>query len=36
LLTDIEGSTQLWEEHSDEMNAAVARQDQIVAAAVEQ
>jgi class 3 adenylate cyclase len=35
LLTDIEGSTRLWEEHPDEMRAAVARHDQIVAAAVE-
>jgi predicted ATPase/class 3 adenylate cyclase len=35
LLTDVEGSTRLWEEHPDGMRAAVARHDQIVAAAVE-
>src|SRR6516165_11489548 len=35
LLTDIEASTRLWEEHPVEMRAAVARHDQIVAAAVE-
>jgi predicted ATPase/class 3 adenylate cyclase len=30
LLTDIEGSSRLWEEHPDEMEAALARHDQIV------
>jgi class 3 adenylate cyclase len=35
LLTDIEGSTRLWEEHPKEMNGAMARHDHIVATAVE-
>jgi predicted ATPase/class 3 adenylate cyclase len=35
LLTDIEGSTRLWEHYPEEMRASVARHDQIVAAAVE-
>ena len=36
LLTDIEGSTALWDDHPKAMKAAVARHDQIVAAAVEE
>lgn len=30
LFTDIEGSTQLWEEHTDEMGAVIARHDAIL------
>jgi predicted ATPase/class 3 adenylate cyclase len=36
LFTDIEGSTRLWEEHGDEMAAALARHDQILDTAVGQ
>ncbi len=34
LFTDVEGSTQLWEQHPREMAAAMARHDQIVRSAV--
>jgi class 3 adenylate cyclase len=34
LFTDLEGSTRLWDEHPDEMNAALARHDAILRAAV--
>ena len=36
LFTDIEGSTQLWEEHPEAMRVAVARHDALVRAAIEQ
>ena len=36
LFTDIEGSTLLWEEHGDEMAAALARHDEILNQAVAQ
>jgi predicted ATPase/class 3 adenylate cyclase/DNA-binding XRE family transcriptional regulator len=36
LLTDVEGSTRLWEEHPQEMRAALARHDTLVEAAVAQ
>ena len=35
LFTDLEGSTRLWEEHSDGMRAALARHDDILRRAVE-
>ena len=35
LFTDIEGSTRLWEGHRAEMEAALARHDEIVRSAVE-
>jgi predicted ATPase/class 3 adenylate cyclase len=35
LFTDLEGSTRLWEEHSDAMRAALARHDEILRDAVE-
>jgi WD40 repeat protein/class 3 adenylate cyclase len=35
LFTDIEGSTQLWEEHTDEMGAVIARHDDILREQVE-
>ena len=35
LLTDVEGSTRLWQESSDRMGAAVLRHDAILAAAIE-
>jgi WD40 repeat protein/class 3 adenylate cyclase len=35
LFTDIEGSTQLWEEHTDEMGAVIARHDEILREQVE-
>jgi predicted ATPase/class 3 adenylate cyclase len=35
LFTDIEGSTRLWEEHPEEMKAALARHDEILRDAVE-
>jgi predicted ATPase/class 3 adenylate cyclase len=34
LFTDVEGSTRLWEEHPDAMRAALARHDELVAAAI--
>src|SRR5436190_19232922 len=34
LFTDLEGSTRLWEENPDAMNAALARHDQILRAAI--
>ena len=34
LLTDLEGSTRLWEEHDDAMRVAVARHDEILHAAI--
>jgi class 3 adenylate cyclase len=36
LFTDIEGSTQLWEQHPDAMREALARHDALLRAAVEQ
>lgn len=36
LFTDIEGSTQRWEQHAEAMKAAVARHEQLVTAAIEQ
>src|SRR5688572_12943066 len=36
LLTDIEGSTQLWEQHPEAMDAALARHDALAAALVAQ
>ncbi len=36
LFTDIEGSTQRWEQHRDAMKAAVARHEQLVRAAMQQ
>jgi len=35
LFTDLEGSTRLWEEHPDEMQAALARHDELLRAAIE-
>jgi len=35
LFTDLEGSTQLWEEHPDAMRAALARHDEVVGRAIE-
>jgi predicted ATPase/class 3 adenylate cyclase len=35
LFTDIEGSTRLWEQHPDDMQAALARHDELLRAAVE-
>src|SRR5437764_12678545 len=35
LLTDIEGSTRLWERYPDAMPAALARHDALLAAAIE-
>ncbi|MGH2760757.1 MAG: ATP-binding protein [Actinomycetota bacterium] len=35
LLTDVEGSTRLWEEHADVMGAALERHDDLIAQAVE-
>jgi class 3 adenylate cyclase len=35
LFTDIEGSSQLWENHPDEMRVALARHDEIVRRAIE-
>jgi predicted ATPase/class 3 adenylate cyclase len=35
LFTDLEGSTRLWEEHPDEMRAALARHDELLRAAIE-
>ena len=34
LFTDLEGSTRLWEEHPDAMQAALARHDEIVSSAI--
>jgi class 3 adenylate cyclase len=34
LFTDLEGSTRLWDEHSEEMRAALVRPDQILRDAV--
>lgn len=34
LLTDVEGSTRLWQEHPDLMSAAVARHDELIEGAV--
>ncbi|HEY3428466.1 MAG TPA: adenylate/guanylate cyclase domain-containing protein, partial [Acidimicrobiia bacterium] len=34
LFTDIEGSTRLWEEHPDQMAAALARHDAILTVAI--
>jgi predicted ATPase/class 3 adenylate cyclase len=34
LFTDVEGSTRLWEEHGEEMNAALARHDELLRRAV--
>src|SRR5262249_42152092 len=34
LFTDLEGSTRLWEEHPESMNAALARHDQILRTAI--
>jgi len=34
LMTDVEGSTRLWEEHRDVMGAAIERHDALIAAAV--
>ncbi|MBV8163215.1 MAG: adenylate/guanylate cyclase domain-containing protein [Candidatus Eremiobacteraeota bacterium] len=36
LFSDIEGSTQRWEQHRDEMDAAVRRHDSVMRAAIEQ
>ncbi|MEX1124984.1 MAG: adenylate/guanylate cyclase domain-containing protein, partial [Acidimicrobiia bacterium] len=36
LFTDIEASTRLWEEHPDEMAAALARHDSILTEAIDQ
>lgn len=35
LLTDIEGSTRLWSEHPDDMHAAIAQHDAVIASHVE-
>jgi predicted ATPase/class 3 adenylate cyclase len=35
LFTDIEGSTRLWEEHSDSMKKAIARHDEVLRGAIE-
>lgn len=35
LFTDIEGSTRLWEEHSESMKKAIARHDELVRGAIE-
>ena len=35
LFTDLEGSTRLWEEHPDAMQAALARHDEMVRTAIE-
>ena len=35
LFTDLEGSTQLWEEHPDAMRAALARHDEVISNAIE-
>ena len=35
LFTDLEGSTRLWEEHPDDMQAALARHDEMLRAAIE-
>ena len=35
LFTDIEGSTTLWEQHPDAMNAALARHDTLLRQAIE-
>ena len=35
LFTDIEGSTQLWEEHASEMQTALARHDEILRSVLE-
>ncbi len=35
LFTDIEGSTRLWEEHTDEMRTALSRHDEFLRNAVE-
>ncbi|MCJ7437820.1 MAG: adenylate/guanylate cyclase domain-containing protein, partial [Acidimicrobiia bacterium] len=35
LFTDLEGSTRLWEEHAEPMQAALARHDEILRDAVE-
>lgn len=34
LFTDIQGSTQLWEEHREEMSAALAEHDRIIRQAI--
>ena len=36
LFTDIEGSTRLWEQHPEAMEAALARHDALAAAAIDQ
>ena len=35
LFTDLEGSTRLWEQHPDDMRAALARHDALLREAVE-
>src|SRR6478672_171263 len=35
LFTDVEGSTRLWAEHTDAMNRAVSRHDELMRAAVD-
>src|SRR5262245_21510846 len=35
LFTDLEGSTRLWEEHPDDMQAALARHDELIRVAIE-
>jgi class 3 adenylate cyclase len=35
LLTDLVGSTRLWEEHPDAMQEALARHDELLRAAIE-
>ncbi|MGH9194864.1 MAG: adenylate/guanylate cyclase domain-containing protein, partial [Acidimicrobiia bacterium] len=35
LFTDVEGSTRLWEDHPEEMSAALADHDRILLAAIE-
>ena len=35
MFTDLEGSTRLWEQHPDEMKAALARHDALLRACVE-
>ena len=36
LFTDIEGSTQLWEQHPEAMRVALARHDTLLRTAIEQ
>ena len=35
LFTDIEGSSRLWEDHTDQMGAAIARHDEILQELIE-